>query len=241
MKYSLNVFLYVFIFLISSCQKESFNVEGRYFPNEDRPEYGISSNSILSISSQTVKSGETITVNLQALDENNNPIISEGVVSFMTEGVATGFFSQIQFDGNGNYSSVFTARKTGSLNIKARANPYKKGISIGSIPVTVSLGDLSLTKSTIVISKNFLLVNETISFVLTLRDISGNLIDDSTLLINPTLLDGTSEGYFSSVDYSNNGTYSGTFTGTIPGSPAHINLSIRRKGSVYSTQTVVVE
>jgi len=240
MKYCEMIFLFCFSFLILSCQKESFNVNGRYYPNEDRPELNISSLSILSVSSQIVKSGESITVNLQAVDENNNPMTSQGVVSFFTEGTATGSFSQVVFDGNGNYTSTFTAKKLGTLTLKAKVNPYKKAISVGAIPVTVSIGDLSLTQSTIVISQLSIQVNETISFSLTIKDVSGNIIDDSTLLINPTLLDGTSEATFGSVNYVSNGKYEGTLTGTVAGSPAHINLSIRRQGSVYSTQTVLV-
>lgn len=240
MKFYGYLFLFCLSFLILSCQKESFNVNGRYFPNEDRPEFNISSLSTLSVSTQTIKSGEAVIVTFQALDENNNPMTSQGVVSFLTEGTATGSFSQVVFDGNGNYTSVFTAKKIGTLNLKARVNPYKKGISIGSIPITVTLGDLSLTQSTITFSQTMLMVNETMSFVLTLKDVNGNIIDDPSLLINPTLLDGTSEGTFGSVNYISNGQYEGTLTGTVAGSPAHINLSIRRQGSVYSSQTVLV-
>ena len=237
MKYLFYIFILLFF---NSCQKESLSVDGRYYPNEYRSEFDISSNSILSLSSNTVKSGDQIQVNLQAYDNSNNLMTTQGVVNFFTEGTASGIFSQVVFDGNGNYSSTFTAVKTGSLIVKAKVNPYKKSIIVGSESLIVTIGDISLTKSTITFNKTLIQVNEPLTFTLTIKDNSGNNIDNGDLQINPTLLDGTSEGYFSSLTYLGNGQYQGTLTGTVQGSPTHINLSIRRQGSIYSSQTFQV-
>lgn len=234
------IFLIISILGLVSCQKETFKVEGRYFPNEYREEYNLSANSILTVSSQTIKSGETISVNLQALDLNNNLITVEGLVSFVSEGTANGSFSKVIFDGAGNYSSTFTAQKTGTFILKAKLNPYKKMVTVGSIPMTVTIGDISLTQSTITLSASMITVGDFLTYTLTIRDINGNLVDDSTLQINPTVLDGTSEGSFSDFNYIGNGKYQGKLTGTVVGSPTHINLSIRRQGSVYSNQTFMV-
>jgi hypothetical protein len=76
-------------------------------------------------------------------------------------------------------------------------------------------------------------------FILTLKDSLSNVIDDNSLQIYPTLLDGTIEGYFSGVDYIGEGKYQGTFTPTVLGTTTKINLSIRRLGSVLSPNFVV--
>ena len=230
------------LLLLSSCQKDKINIIGKYYPNQYRPELNLSQASALSVSSATLRSGDEIQVTLISVDSNNQSVNYGGgrVNFFIQESGTAGSFSTVVDNNSGIYTSVFTAVSSGNFTLKARVNYAKNSMTIGNIPIKINPGPLSLENSKIFLSKTLIKVGESLVFTLTLNDIGGNLYDDGSLIINPTLLDGTSSGNFTSVNYIGNGKYEGKFTGSGKGTPTHINLSIRYQGSVYSSQTVEV-
>lgn len=227
--------------LISSCEQKS-NIQGKYFPEEYRQEFNLSAFSEIQVSSNTVKSGETIDVLLISKDQNsNNILIGGGTVSFSLSGTGSGNFSNFQDQGNGTYSAKFTGSKVGSVNLFARMNPnIKKKTNSQSQTVTVTIGDLNLEKSDMYFSKKQMLVGESADIIFYPRDASGNLLDQNDYEIHGALLEGTSEGSVSSFSYETGGTYTGSFYATAIGTPTKISLSLRRIGQVLSKKTIEV-
>lgn len=239
----IKIILFSLLFFTISCQDSNkFDITGRYYPNEYRGELSLSADSLILISNNILQAGDQATVSLLAINDQGQPTNSGGsLVYFFVEGVASGAFSATVDHGTGVYTSIFTATKVGSGLIRARLNPIKKLVVTGAVPITISVGNLSLINSTITISPSVIIVGNSLNFTLTTKDAANNVFDDGgNFIIYPTLLDGTSEGTFGAISYIGNGQYKGSLTGTVRGSATKINLSIRHQGSVLSTSTFTV-
>jgi hypothetical protein len=233
--------LFLFFLILVSCQRPT-TVQGRYYPNEFRPELNLSSFSTLSLVSNTLSSGEETDLTIQSMDINGQPLsVGGGIIGLTYEGTGGLAFSQFTDLNNGLYTAKVLAVKNGTVLVKAILNPSKQKVIISnSVQTIINVGEISLTKSVISFTNSTGVLNQPMPFTLTLKDSLSNVIDDNSLQIHPTLLDGTVEGYFSGVDYIGEGKYQGTFTPTGLGTPTKVNLSIRRLGSVISPNFMVV-
>ena len=232
MKY---LFLFSILFLSISCQRET-SISGKYYPNEFRPELNLSNLSTISVSSTVLNSGDEALINITAIDSFGNPLnVGGSTISLNYEGTGSAFFSPLIDNNNGTYSSTLKAVKNGTIYLKAKLNSSKNSVTVyNTTPITINLGSIDLNKSTIDFSLNSFSIGNTMTFILTLKDLNENIIDDNSLEIYSTLLDGTSEVFFGGVNYIGNGKYQGTITGSVAGTPTKINLSLRRIGSILS-------
>lgn len=232
MKY---LILFFTILFSLSCQRET-SINGKYYPNEYRPELNLSVFSTLQVSSTTLTSGEEALIHIVAVDSLGNSLTSGGsVISLGYEGTGSVLFSSVIDNNDGTYSSSLKSVKNGTVQIFARLNSGKNSTVIYTAsPITVNLGGIDLNKSTIDFDKTSFKVGQSMTFTLTLKDLNNNVIDDNSIEAYSTLLEGTSEGSFGSVSYIGNGKYKGTITGTVVGTPTKINLSLRHVGSVLS-------
>ena len=200
-------------------------------------------NSLVTVSSQSVKAGSKVTVTFQPRDAAGNKLTVPGLlVSFAFGGNSTaqGSFTNPAVYRNGTYTATFTGTIAGGSTIVTTVN----GATISSAPPVISVipGSAVAAKSTLSVSEGANVVVPGTSITLTLQavDANGNLETTGGLkvafkLANPK---GGGSGTFSKVIDNKNGTYTVTFTGTIAG-PNTIEAMI--SGAVVaSTEAITV-
>lgn len=178
------------------------------------------SKTLVVVSDDTVKSGNTVNVTLQLKDNNGNPIFLGGttvVFSATGGGTSTGTFSPVQSNGSGTYTTTFRGVIAGTPKaVTAMLN----GRAVTSTLPTVRVipGDISALQSPITISSPIVVKNGTVSVSLRAKDVNGNNIPTGGASVGFFLSGpGTSGGSFSPVTDFNNGLYGATFTGTTEG------------------------
>lgn len=232
--------LFFLIFSILSCKQQN-TVTGRFYPNEYRPEFNLSQLSTISVSSSNILSGEESLILITTYDNSGMPMTKGGGLIYLNySGTGSVIFSKVIDNNNGTYTSSFKGIKSGLVDISAFMNPSKNKVKITTQSVTIGVGSIDLQKSSVLFSSPIIPVGQTLSFTLTLKDLNNNVIDDNSLQIYPTLLEGTSQATLNGVNYVGNGKYEGTLTATASGTPTKVNLSIRRFGSVLSSQYFTV-
>jgi hypothetical protein len=176
--------------------------------------------STVSVSSDTVQAGNSITVTLQAKDANGNDIPIGGQTVFfsltsLSEG--RGIFSPVIDHGNGVYSATFTGTATGSDNIVATINGQT--VTSGSPLISVTPGSFSLANSVVTIAPPASVQSGSgIAVTLQVKDALGNYLTTGGLTVNFETVSGSGgEGTFSSVTDQGNGMYTAVFTGTLAG------------------------
>lgn len=183
-----------------------------------------STNSSLASTSNTVVSGNSVTLTAQIRDQYNNPISSGATIAFQgTGGTSTGTFGTVNNMGNGVYTATFTgvlAGTTKTLSVTVNGTPLTM-----TTPITVTPGIASSITTTLAVSTSSLPSGTDSTVTATLRDANGNRIP-SGVLVSFNKSGGTSTGTFGSVVNQGNGVYTTTYTGILAGSAQTISVSV---------------
>lgn len=179
-------------------------------------------NSTLTLSNNSVSSGNYITATATLRDANNNAVESGVTVSFAAlGGTSTGSFSSVNNLGNGLYNVRYTGLHAGSSqNIILKIN----GVDLGfSLPITVTPGTPSSSQSSISIANSSVMAGNSTTITATLKDNNGNLIS-SGVAVSFSKSGGTSTGSLDVTTNQGNGVYTTTYTGSTAGSAQTIYL-----------------
>jgi protocatechuate 3,4-dioxygenase beta subunit len=183
-----------------------------------------SANSSISISSNTVVSGNLVTATATVRDAFNNPINSGPVISFIkTGGTSTGNFSTITNQGNGVYSLSYTGITAGTaqtLQVKSDAVTLTPTTQIQVLPGTPVSVNSTLTISSATISSG-----TAATVTATLKDINNNPVPSGIMVVfNKS--GGTSSGNFDSIVNAGAGVYTTTYSGVNAGTAQMLSVSV---------------
>jgi protocatechuate 3,4-dioxygenase beta subunit len=183
-----------------------------------------SANSSISISSNTVVSGNLVTATATVRDAFNNPINSGPVISFTkTGGTSSGNFSAVNNQGNGVYSIAYTGIIAGTaqtLQVKADAAVLTPSTQIQVLPGTPVSVNSTLTISAASIASGALA-----TVTATLKDINNNPVPSGIMVVfNKS--GGTSSGNFDSIVNAGSGVYTTTYSGVNAGTAQMLSVSV---------------
>lgn len=183
-----------------------------------------SANSSISISSNSVVSGQTATVSATIRDAYMNPISSGVTVSFVgSGGSSTGSFSSVTNLGSGQYSSTFTGLVAGTT--KTLFVQVDTTLLTPSTTVTVIPGAPVSVNSTLAVSSSTVQSGNSVTVTATLKDINNNPVP-SGILVSFSKAGGTSTGSFGSVTNAGSGQYQITYTGLASGTAQTLGVSV---------------
>jgi adhesin/invasin len=189
------------------------------------------SHSIVTLSAASVTSGSTITATLSAKDANGNSLGVGGQTVLFSDtvsaGTSTGAFSAVTDNGNGTYTSIFTAQASGTA-LAIGATIGGAAVTSASPTITVTSGALSLSQSLITVSSASLTAGASVTITLATKDAYGNSLGAAGAGQNVQFArsGGVSNGTFSVVTDLGNGNYAGTFTGTTAGTATTLIATI---------------
>jgi len=180
--------------------------------------------STLVLSSNTVVSGQTVTVTATIKDANGNPISSGLTVSFdKTGGTSTGTFSAVSNQGNGIYATTYQGIVAGT------AQTIQANVNLAGFGPTQSLqvlvGAPVAVNSTISTSPATIQSGSSAAITATLKDVNNNLIS-SGYTVSFSKSGGTSTGTFDSVINAGSGVYTVNYTGVQAGLAQTIGLLV---------------
>jgi FG-GAP-like repeat/Invasin, domain 3/IPT/TIG domain/Secretion system C-terminal sorting domain/FG-GAP repeat len=183
------------------------------------------SKSTITISRSQLADASTATACLQARDTNGDTLLAGGLTGisfFLKGGTSTGTFGSVVDSGNGKYYCTFTASNSGtadSIDARVGTDTVKSALPT----VTVNAGTFSTSTSVLSVSSTSVLVGDTISLTLQVKDGSGNNITVGGLDVEIQIFGSTNpydngSGYLTNVVDNQNGTYSAKFIGLSGGS-----------------------
>ena len=181
--------------------------------------------STITISRSQLAAASTATVCLQARDANGDSLTTgglTGITFFLTgAGTSSGTFGSVTDSSNGKYYCTFTASTSGtSKSIGARTSTDTVKTTLPT--VTVNAGTFSTSNSVLSVSATSLLVYDTMSVTLQVKDGSGNNVTVGGLDVEIQIFGSTNPnnngyGYLTNVVDNQNGTYTIKFIGLSPG------------------------
>ncbi|MCI0707642.1 MAG: FG-GAP-like repeat-containing protein [Ignavibacteriae bacterium] len=189
--------------------------------------------STITVSPQTIQSGNTATVTMALRNSSGTPLVAGGdTVTFNLTGGggSTGTFGPIIDNNDGTYTTTLIATIAGparqiggTVNGSALTNP-------GSNSFTVTPGPFSLAGSTVTISPNPVPSGTTSIATFQARDAAGNAIAQTNLTVTFSLQSietggGTSTGAFGPVVNNGDGSYTATFKGLVAGTPVRLDVN----------------
>lgn len=226
----------IILLILTGCETK-FEQNGKYFPGEYRPELNIGNTSQLFISQSTLISGETTQVTVITKDIKDQFVTTGGAaISLSTQGEGSVNISPFTDNQDGSYLATVTAIKSGSTTLNLIAN---KKTTLVNISLNITPGNINLDKSEVFVSRTNFLVNEVAQVIFTPKDLNGNLVNNTSLSIYPTITEGTSFGSVGGFTY-NQGNYISTLTASQEGTPSKLNLSVRNIGIVTSPYSISV-
>jgi hypothetical protein len=175
------------------------------------------SKSTITVSPATITVGGTATVTLTARDALGNPESLGGLtVTFgLGTGTAAGTFSAVKDNGDGTYTATFTGTTAGTNTITATING--QAVTSTAPTITVVSGGVSTAKSVVTVTPSTIAPGGTATVKLQAKDALGNNLTSGGLTVTFVLGNGQGQGTFGPVTDNHNGTYTATFTGTMPG------------------------
>ena len=195
--------------------------------------------STLTLSSNSVNSGNFVTVTAVLKDSNLNPITS-GAVSFgKTGGTSTGTLSAVVNNGGGNYSIRYTGVVAGTAQT---LSVLLNGVAVAGLSDTIQVlpGSPISANSTLAISAGSISSGASAVITATLRDANNNLINSSASAVTFSKSGGTSTGAFDAVVSSAPGIYTTNYTGVLAGSSQSIGVMVDGSAMALSTNITVV-
>ncbi len=189
----------------------------------------ITSQSVVTVDSATLASGDSGVVHLQAKDSSGINLTVGGltVVFFDSGGTSTGTVGATTDHANGTYTAVFHGLLSGTATtIHATIN----GVTVSStLPtVTVIPGAASPATSVITGPVDSIASGASVLFTLQLKDAAGNLLTAPGGTVVFSAIAGTSTGTFvpSPAAYAGAGTDTARFTGVLAGTRDSIRATI---------------
>jgi hypothetical protein len=178
--------------------------------------------SSISISNNTVVSGQAVTVTATIKDDNNNPVTSGVAISFSkTGGTSTGTFSGVTHLGAGVYTTTYTGVASGTtqtISVLTDGSALGPNTTVTVVPAAPSLANSSLTIGSSTISSG-----QTTTVTATLKDLNNNPISTS-IAVTFTKTGGSSTGTFSTVTSQGAGVYTITYSGLVAGTAQDIKV-----------------
>lgn len=194
-----------------------------------------SSLSTLSVSSNTVVSGNSVTVTATIVDLNSNPISSGITVGITaTGGSSTGTMGAVANAGSGVYTATYTGVTAGSAQT---LNITVGGSNLGPTnTITVNAGALNLTNSSLTTSSTTLTSGGVVTLTATLVDANNNPVPGTVAF---TKTGGTSTGNFGTIVNQGGGVYTVTYTGIVAGTAQTIGVTINGTSTGLTTTETV--
>jgi hypothetical protein len=197
--------------------------------------------SLVSVSSGTITSGNTSTLTLTAKDAAGNQLTSGGLTVAFTfsGGVSAGTIGSVTDNSNGTYTATLTGTTSGSAST-VHATIGGSAVTSSLPTVTVNPGTASLAQSIVSVSASSILSGNTSTLTLTAKDASGNALTSGGLTVAFTFSGGSSAGTIGSVTDNSNGTYTATLTGTTSGTASTVHATIGGSAVTSTLPTVTV-
>ncbi len=182
------------------------------------------SKSIFTLTSSTVVSGSSVTLNATILDDNSNPISSGISVSFTKAGgTSTGDLSAVLNSGSGHYSATYSGLVAGSAQTLSLAID---GSALGlTRTLTVLAGAPSALNSTFTVSSATVVAGSTVTLSSVIRDSNNNPIYTG-ILVGFDAVGGSSTGVIGSTVSDGVGGYTSTFRGVGSGTAKTLNVTV---------------
>ena len=197
--------------------------------------------SIITVSADTVASGGTVTLTLQARDSAGNNLTAGGltVVFGNTGGTSTGTIGATTDNGDGTYTATFTSVLAGTATtIGATID----GASVNStLPtITVTPGSVSTATSLVSVSSPTVASGAQVTLTLQAKDAAGNDLTSGGATVVFSSTGGASTGTIGSTTDNGTGTYTATFTGAVAGTATTIGATVNGSPVTSTLPTVTV-
>lgn len=232
-------YLFILVLFLFSCTAKQ-EMTGNYYPGSYQAQFNIGNQSTLSVSETSLVAGESAVVTATTFDNNGVRVNKGGAeVSFLSVGAGSVVFSSVTDNGNGTYSSTFTAQKSGEVRIGLAIK--NKTLSSRSEIITITPGAINKDRTDFFLTQTHYWPGEDSTFYVTPKDSFGNTVNNPNLNLTANLVDGTSQGSFSGFTYNPDGTYTTTFTASDEeGTVSTINVFIQGVGVSVSPYTVTI-
>ena len=185
--------------------------------------------SVITVSADTIQSGGTSILTLQAKDSAGNNITTGGltVIFSHTGGTSAGGIapSPATDNANGTYTATFTGQTAGTattINATIDGNPVTSTLPT----ITVISGGVSAVTSVVTSSDSVLPTGGVATLTLQAKDAAGNPITTGGGTVVFTQSGGTSSGTISSTTDHADGSYTATFTGQTAGTATTIGATL---------------
>lgn len=191
------------------------------------------SNAVITISPQTIQSGNSATVTMQLRNSSGTPLVEGGhTVTFVLTGGGTsvGLFGPITDNHDGTYATTLVATISGSAGQVGGTVNGNALTNLTNNTFGVTPGPFSNESSTITISPNPVPSGTTAIATFQARDAAGNPIAQTNLTVELSLQSvitggGTSTGVFGPVVNHGDGSYTATFKGLTAGTPTRLDVN----------------
>lgn len=175
----------------------------------------------------TVAAGQIVNITLTLRDQYQHvfALNNANIILATMGGSSTGDLSPVQNTENGVYKATFTAAQAGTA-ITLTATINNTPISSALPSLLVIPGPVSPAHSPITVGSNNLIVGQSTTLNLQLRDAQGNAVADSGATVTFDLDGGGADGTISGVLYQGNGLYEATLTATTIGTASTVRAWI---------------
>jgi YVTN family beta-propeller protein len=201
----------------------------------------VAARSVITVSVDTILSGGTATLTLQARDSVGNDITTGGltVVFNRTGGTSTGNIGATTDHGDGTYTAVFTGMLAGTpTTIGATVDG---ALVTSTLPtITVRPGAISAATSLVTVSDSVIGTGAVDTLFLQAKDAAGNLLSAGGATVVFTQSGGTSVGAIGATTDLGNGKYRALFTGQTAGTPTTIGATVNAAAVTTSLPVIRV-
>jgi photosystem II stability/assembly factor-like uncharacterized protein len=191
----------------------------------------------LAVSAGNVQVNGTLDVTLTAFDKNGTQRTGGSAVQFVLgAGSAGGTFGTVIDNGNGTYTASFTPSAAGTSTITATIDG--KAIT-ATIQATATGAGASMAESTVAVNKARVPAGTSETVTLIAFYGAGNQESNGGLAVTFHLGKGKGRGTFGPVSDNGDGTYTATFTATVPGQNT-IVATINGKALTSAPATITI-
>ena len=198
--------------------------------------------SVVSVSNDTIGSGGTATLTLQARDAAGNALTtgSSTVVFTVSGGTSGGTVGPTTDHGNGTYTAIFTAISAGTPTT-IHATIGASAVTSTLPTITVTAGVASPVTSALTVGADTIASGAVVKLRLQAKDASGNNLTSGGATVVFSHSGGTSTGAISVTADSGNGVYTATFTAILAGTQTTIGATIGGSPVTTPLPTVTVK
>lgn len=195
------------------------NVVSRTFTTTELVRFGLTPLTV------TSAAGTAVPITVQAYNSDGSPQTVGGVVIApqIASGSTTGTFSSVTDNNDGTYSFTFTPNIIGTpaeIDVTTNMTFFIQSTTT----VTATPGPVNNANSSLVLSANSVISNQTVTATATMRDQYNNPVDAGTVTFSKSA--GTSTFTSSAVTESTPGVYTATLTGVVAGTAAAVRATI---------------